>query len=246
MLSDDMRRACSEVNLGWIMTTRCQGRAASDFLLRALATRRSIGDGEGVAQTLLNLARIHLLARRYESAAVLIREADDLFAQLDKSEGHWDCQRLLAKRALLLADYEEAAVLANQLLAPSTSLSRKDYADALLLKLEMLLWSGNGRASAEVLREVETIPATSSVHPLAARRLLLAGLYAMLMRDLDSAHKQISGAVAMFRESRREDLLLEGTAVMALLAQAMGNPAAGIPYLRYVEQTALQVRRELG
>ena len=49
----------------------------------------------------------------------------------------------------------------------------------------------------------------------------------------------------MFRESNREDLLLEALTVMALLADRMGHTAAGLRYLGYVETTTARLREEI-
>jgi tetratricopeptide (TPR) repeat protein len=244
-LSDDMRLAYAQNNLGWIMTMRCKGRIAKDCLATALVIRENIGDKEGMAQTRLNFARLHLLARNYDQASELIKQSCGHFESLGSQEGVWDCHRLLAKRALCLEEYEEAASELDLVLSRADELPRKDHVDALLLNLERSLWSGEVGDAAQILEAIDAIPAASRIHTLRARRTLLAGLFALCQQDVDSAHAQCSTAAQMFRESNREDLLLEALTVMALLADRMGHTAAGLRYLGYVESTTARLREEI-
>lgn len=245
MLADDMRMAYAQNNLGWIMSMRCRGKLAMDCFSRSIAIRAALRDYDGVAQTLLNVARLHLLARSYDFAEDHIRQAEEYFERLGNLEGIWDSQRLLVKRSLLLADYDRARIVLEQLLANARQLSQKDFSDALLLKLEMLLWTGSKGASAETLKTLDAIPAVMTVHPIRVRRCMLGGYLAMVSGEFDAAHMQMSTAISMSRESNREDLVLEGTTIMAVLAHRMDNSATGLRYLRYVQEVAAQLEREI-
>lgn len=139
VLSDKMLLGYAQNNLGWIMTMRCESKMALELLRESLHIRESTGDIESMAQTHLNFARLNLSACAYERALHSISEGQRYFEFVHSREGLRDCQRLLAKRLILLEEYEDAILMLDEVLTDADADPVKDITDALLLRTEALL-----------------------------------------------------------------------------------------------------------
>ena len=245
MLADQMRLSYAYNNLGWILMARCQGENSVRLLRQSLAVRERTGDARGIADCLLNISRLHLLARDYSTSADLLAKAHAEYKSLCDQEGEWDCLRVQAKAALLQEDYARAQNLLSDIPLESRALLENDRADTCLLRLERQLWLGDIENARVELERVDSLKASKHVHHIGARRDLLAGHLAMLEGDFDAAHTHSSKAAEEFRKSGREDLLLDALTIIALYAMEVGNTSAARRNLQYVNDTTSRLREQI-
>lgn len=245
VLSDKMLLGYAQNNLGWILTMRCESKMALELLRESLHIRESTGDIESMAQTHLNFARLNLSACAYDRALHSISEGQRYFEFVHSREGLRDCQRLLAKRLILLEEYEAAILMLDEVLTDADTDPVKDITDALLLRTEALLWLSRPDDAEKTLEATNLKPVHLKVHPLRARHLVLTGFLAMHRGELEAAYRQMKTGISMMMESRRTDLLLEAMTIMAVLADRMSNPLIGLRYLDHVAKTTARLREEL-
>lgn len=245
MLSDELRLGHAYNNLGWIHMTRCQGGQASNFFRLSAAIRERIGDIRGLADTFLNVARLNLLARNYEVAESATCEARSRYASLSYEEGQWDCERVLAKAALMREDYDGALGHLDAIPTDSNEISERDLADIMLLRLERQLWLDDLDGARAMLARLEASRAVEKIKVLWARRLLMSGFLALIECKADEALSQCGQAAEVFQRCSRGDQLQDALSIMALVASRMGNSSAGVRYLSHVKSTASRLKEEL-
>jgi hypothetical protein len=167
------------------------------------------------------------------------------YQKLSDCEGEWECRRVLAKAALLREDYDQVDRELDVIPLTSSELPQKDRADICLIRLERALWLGDEKLAGALLSEVDSLPAVSRVHYLAARRRLMAGYLSLIKGDVDDAFLLCGQAAEQLRSSDREDYLLDALTIIAVLACRAGQPSAGLRYVKYIKSVTDKLKEDI-
>ena len=215
-----------EHNVGVVALYRGRVPAAIEAFERSVTLKRALGDRAGVRACLLNLGLALARANRHGEAEQALCEATALARSLGQAAGHAWCLAARADLAVRRGRAREAEVLVAEAAAIGDAVPGAVRADLVLLRVQIALLEGDGRAALAALGTLAPLDGDvrlsdalvdARAHVLDARAVL-----AILPVDRRRAAR---AAVAALRRARAAGLAeIEGEA-LAALRSARGRPA---------------------
>ncbi|MBX3189764.1 MAG: sigma 54-interacting transcriptional regulator [Labilithrix sp.] len=213
--ADREEHARLEHNVGVVALYR--GRVDEAILAfdRSVAIKRALGDRAGVRACALNLGLALARAERFDEAERMLREATSLAEALGQAAGRGWCLTALADLAVRRGRGREAESLVAEASAIGDALPSPVRADLALLRGQIALLEGDGRAARAAVDAIDpALRRDDAMVDARARVIVARSLMASLPADRRGAARE---AIAALRRARSGGIAeAEAEAVRAL------------------------------
>ena len=234
-----------EHNVGVVALYRGRVPAAIEAFERSVTLKRALGDRAGVRACLLNLGLALARSDRHDEAERALCEATALARSLGQAAGHAWCLAARADLAVRRGRAREAEELVAEAAAIGDAVPGAVRADLVLLRAQIALLEGHGRAALAALETLAALDgdvrATDALVDARAHVLGARAVLAILPVDRRRAAR---AAVTALRRARAAGLAeIEGEATAALRS-ARRSPAARIFEPAVHEENAMPSMRQ--